>query len=111
VPDAVLQQPHGPSRIDLQVQDGLGDRAPDVCLRGLMGHRLGPELLEDLFAPRADVQLVEGRALQHVLWPSAREVIHDRHLVTLCEEQPGHVRAYKPGAPGNEDPHASVGIR
>jgi len=48
VPDAVLQRPQGPSRVDFQVQDRLRDRAPDVGLRGLVAHRLGPELFEYL---------------------------------------------------------------
>ena len=48
VPDAVLQQPQSPCGVYLQVQDRLRDRAPDANLRGLVAHRLGRELLEDL---------------------------------------------------------------
>jgi hypothetical protein len=46
-----------------------------------------------------DVQLVEGRALAHVLTPPAVGVVHDRHLTTLRKQRIGHVRAYEPGAP------------
>ena len=53
-----------------------------------------------------DVQLVEGRALAHVLTPPAVGVVHDRHLTTLRKQRIGHARAYEPGAPCNEAFHA-----
>src|SRR5918997_925878 len=106
---AVLQEAYGADYVHIRVEVRLEDRAPNVHLGGLMGERLGGKPFEGLVAPGSDVHLVKVGPIRDVLAPAAREVVHDGDLVTAGEELLRDVRPDKSPAPGDENPHLSMG--
>ena len=105
VADAVLEEPDRPEDVDVGVEVGLSNRAPNIHLGRLVAEGLRLKLLENVGAPRADVPDVELGLLGDVLTLAGREVVNDGYLVAASEEAVGDVRPDETCTAGQQDPH------
>ena len=105
VAPSCLEHAQRPEHVHVGVVHRIVDGDAYVRLCGEVEAGVRAHLVEDGVGVRADVALVEPRALAHVLAPPAREVVEDVDVVPARDERVGYVRADESCAAGDYGPH------